>query len=495
MYYICAQPATFYYSWQIDAMLLSFERFGNVDLSKVHIVNAIQGKPSPHFKLVEKKWKLKGVLFEYYEDTRGSHSYISSIRPHILEKHWNKYPWLKEHAFLYHDSDIALTKPLPVDDKLNEDNVCYLSDTKSYVGAKYLDSKGHGILEQMCAIVGIPPQIVRNREEESGGAQYLIKPGITADFWKKVYEDSENLFRDITKRVKEIKANEPDWHEVQIWCADMWAVLWNLWKSGYKTPCPDDFEFSWGTQPVEQWDKLAIFHNAGVVKEESGQPFYKGKYQLETSPPINAPTPDTKWASHNYFGLIKDSWESTKKGHCLIIGNGTSVLDYELGEHIDKFDNIVRFNAYKIEGYEKHVGTKTDIWATCVPHKSHVSNIDSYKEVICHSWESDMEYCKIYRDLSKYRTDVWKIPVFVWRNLKKDFEVQDPSTGLLLINLMLDRYDEVWLYGFDWWDREEHHYSDKNPRGTLHKPDQELAYIKSLGNRVRFLEESHKETI
>ena len=106
-----------------------------------------------------------------------------------------------------------------------------------------------------------------------------------------------------------------------------------------------------------------------------------------------------------------------------------------------------------------------------------------------------MEYCKIYRDLSKYRTDVWKIPAFVWRNLKKDFEVQDPSTGLLLINLMLDRYDEVWLYGFDWWDREEHHYSDKNPRGTLHKPDQELAYIKSLGNRVRFLEESHKETI
>ena len=26
LYYICAQPATYYYSWQVDAMLLSFKK-------------------------------------------------------------------------------------------------------------------------------------------------------------------------------------------------------------------------------------------------------------------------------------------------------------------------------------------------------------------------------------------------------------------------------------------------------------------------------------
>lgn len=314
IYYICAQPATFYYSWQVDAMLLSFKKFGNVDLTKVHIVSALQLnnlEPDAHFKLVEDKWSQEGVVFEYYKDTRGQHHYISSIRPHILRKHWQKYPWLSEKTFLYHDCDIALTKPINLDDKLTQDDIrtCYLSDTKSYIGGVYIESKGHGILEQMCEIVDIPPQIVRAREDEAGGAQYLIKPGITDDFWQKVYDDSEALFHKISNRVQEIKKDEPEWHEIQIWCADMWAVLWNLWKSGYKTPIHPDLEFSWGTQHDWQWEKHAIFHNAGVIKEEEGKPFYKGLYQYKT--PIDAPRPDDRWASQKYFDLITEAWQET----------------------------------------------------------------------------------------------------------------------------------------------------------------------------------------
>ena len=32
MVYICAQPATFYYAWQVDAMLLSFEKCGGANI-------------------------------------------------------------------------------------------------------------------------------------------------------------------------------------------------------------------------------------------------------------------------------------------------------------------------------------------------------------------------------------------------------------------------------------------------------------------------------
>ena len=314
LYWICAQPASFYYSWQVDAMLLSFEKYGEVDLSKVHIVSSVQSfaaGPDKRFKKVQDKWVQKGVLFSYYEDTRGTHNYISSIRPHILQKHWQAYPWLAAQNIMYHDCDIALTKPLPLEDKLSKDlsKTCFVSDTISYVGAKYIESKEHGIFEKMCEIVEIDQELVRSKELESGGAQYLLKPGINAQFWQKVYRNSEDLFKIITERVHEVKKEEPDWHEIQIWCADMWAVLWNLWKLGYDTPCHDDFEFGWGTQQVSQWEKHAIFHNAGVTKQENGKPFYKGLYIH--SDPTKAPIPDEEWASRNYFELIQQSYKDT----------------------------------------------------------------------------------------------------------------------------------------------------------------------------------------
>ena len=48
----------------------------------------------------------------------------------------------------------------------------------------------------------------------------------------------------------------------------------------------------------------------------------------------------------------------------LIIGNGPSILEKEYGKEIDKFDIVIRLNDYKIKGYEKNVGEKTDLWFT-----------------------------------------------------------------------------------------------------------------------------------
>lgn len=312
IFYICAQPATYYYAWQVDAMILSFQKVGSVDLNKVHIVSASGANGlqiDPAFKKVEEKWKLLGVKFDYYKDNRIQKRYISSIRPHILKKHWEKYPWLKSKQFLYHDCDIVLSKPINFID--NGPKIVPVSDTISYIGAKYIMQKEHNLLAEMCEIVGIDVEMVKNREKSSGGAQYYMKEGITYQFWDKVYKDSEKLFEDISKKVNLIKKEEPDWHEIQIWCADMWAVLWNLWKNGYETEVQDELDFCWGTQLQAKWEKHAIFHNAGVVKEESDMPFYKGKYQKVN--PCNAPRPESKWASQNYYDLVVEAYQETHK--------------------------------------------------------------------------------------------------------------------------------------------------------------------------------------
>jgi len=46
----------------------------------------------------------------------------------------------------------------------------------------------------------------------------------------------------------------------------------------------------------------------------------------------------------------------------ILIGNGPSILDYNFGKEIDKFKEIIRFNKYVISNFEKHIGTRTDIW-------------------------------------------------------------------------------------------------------------------------------------
>ena len=326
--FVCAQPASYYYSWQVDAMLLSFKKNGNIDLDKCHIVCGVQGGGiDPWFQKVADKWEKEGAVFSFYEDDRVEPKYISSIRPHILKKHWEANPWLVDKSIMYHDCDIALSKPLNLEGKLKNDKICYLSDTRTYIGGHYIDKFENNLLEDMCDIVGISPETVRARESESGGAQYLMKPGINSTFWQDVYVHSERLFEEISQKVNKIKAENPDWHPLQIWCADMWAVLWNLWKRGYATPCSIDLEFTWGTQTKDMWLRHAIFHNAGVVKSEPGKPFYKALYM--TKSPITAGDVDEQWASHHYFELVKESYlatEGPKTGSGLGKDDGLSIL-------------------------------------------------------------------------------------------------------------------------------------------------------------------------
>jgi len=57
----------------------------------------------------------------------------------------------------------------------------------------------------------------------------------------------------------------------------------------------------------------------------------------------------------------------------VIIGNGTSVLDASNGKFINECDRVIRMNDFAIEGYEKFVGDKIDIFA-CGPQ--HVKSRD-----------------------------------------------------------------------------------------------------------------------
>jgi hypothetical protein len=302
--FICAQPASIYYSWQVEVMLNNFESMG-IDLKNVDIVC----------------WKINGVIpdgwlnladhyaarFYFYDDTRVTKYYISSIRPNILKQHFEANPELEQEAIFYHDCDIVFTKPINWEQFL-EDDKWYGSDCRWYIAHDYIIGKGEDVLDKMCEIVSIPKHVIQKNELNSIGAQYLMKD-INWRFWAEVEVDCERLFREITQMNNEKQAIDPKYHELQIWCADMWAVLWGGWKMGKETVCHPELEFAWATSSEIDWNRLNIFHNAGVTSPSDGL-FYKALYI--NSLPYDAQLEIKEGsASKKYWEIIQETAKKT----------------------------------------------------------------------------------------------------------------------------------------------------------------------------------------
>lgn len=307
--YICVQPAIDYYTWQVEVMVNNFIKNG-INPNQIDIVCAINNNVIPE------KWKTLAqryntVRFFFYNDTRNAPEYISSIRPNILKQHFTAHPYLKDEAIFYHDCDIVFTKSVDWN-KFLDDDIWYLSDTRFYIGAEYIKSKKFGIYDSMCEIVGLDPDIPEQNELNSGGAQYIMK-NIDAKYWEKVEHDCEELYKYFKQHLKEHPQTK-EYHPIQMWTADMWAVLWNGWYFGHEVKVVPEMEFAWPTQGLDMWDKCTIFHNAGVVGNTEEKLFYKGMYQQKTPYDIKIENYDDKRGTIKYVEAILE----TAKRSCLL---------------------------------------------------------------------------------------------------------------------------------------------------------------------------------
>jgi hypothetical protein len=313
--FICAQPAIKYYAWQVEVMINSFLEYG-IEQQAINIICSIEPNTELEDEWLRLNRNFTDVSFYFYEDTRISKQYVSSIRPHILKKHFKQYPHLKNEIFLYHDCDVVLTQPVNFS-KFLDDNIWYASDTKSYIGAKYIKSKEYNIYEEMCNIVGIDKNIPEENQENSGGAQYIMK-NVDYIFWEKVENDSEKLFsyfidKQIEYPVNNIGTGPDKYHPIQMWTADMWAVLWNAWLFGHIVKVDPYLEFAWPTQPVNLWESCVIFHNSGVEINNPHNMFVKYDY-MDNFPYNIKNTFNKERCTHLYVNEIL----KTAKKTCLL---------------------------------------------------------------------------------------------------------------------------------------------------------------------------------
>ena len=296
--FICAQPDDTYYTWQVHAWVESLKQLGHSDKAIVLIF-------TPSFRERNNKWQqivdlYPETQFIFYKDHKNEISsrlgtYIPVLRPFVLMHYFNECPEMKDKAVFYCDSDVVFTDKFDLT-KFIEDDVVYLSDTNSYINASYFDSKIKDvlpekleeyktldILAQVTSLVGTDRATCEKNNLHSGGAQYFLK-NIDGAFWKKVTNDCLIIRTYLQKINREFFKNEDA--GFQSWCADMWAVLWNVWMRDIETKVVPELEFSWASDPITKLERTTIYHNAGIVGDHAnGYPaFYKGKYHKGEDP-------------------------------------------------------------------------------------------------------------------------------------------------------------------------------------------------------------------
>lgn len=270
MKFLVAVPDHQYYIWQVLVQINNFRKMG-IEQDTVYVFGIFNGKPSDLLMSLVNSKNIK-ARFYLIHDTRDKKGYSSSLRPYILSQFYSIYGF-RERTICYLDPDVVFTKPLDFS-QFEKDDTWYVSDTISYIGSEYIKSKSPELFKRMCEIVGVNPTIIDSHNQNSGGAQYIMK-GVGAGFWNKVYHDCEALYLLMVSTSKDYCPEHP----IQAWCADMWAVLWNGWYLDNEIKIHPDLAFCWASDTTNRWDETYIFHNAGVVVND-GNHFSKMHYQI-----------------------------------------------------------------------------------------------------------------------------------------------------------------------------------------------------------------------
>jgi hypothetical protein len=320
--FVTAQPDVPYFHWQVKIYVHNFTSLG-INPNDIHVVFSTLGNNV----LSEGANSLKelGINVHTYKDERTNKTYIPSIKPYLISKWLEQYPQFGN-CFFLHDADIIF-RELPNFDGLLNDNVSYLSDTIGYIGYEYIMDccrryeKQHPttnqgqLLQEMCDVIGIEVNIVKDNQLNSGGGQYIIK-NTDHKLWEKIYNDSTPLYSQMLDYQKRYPINPG---QIQFWTAEMWSVLWNLWLYGVETKITKELDFSWATDNIDVYNKKPILHMAGVTDNLKLTKFYKGEF-INVDPieklkqnPKHFDYIDKNNATIKYVDVIKSFVEKSNK--------------------------------------------------------------------------------------------------------------------------------------------------------------------------------------
>lgn len=265
MKYIMAQPAVLRFEWELKVCIHNLLNIG-IDKSDIIILF------SEHEVQVPFNIRSLGVNVHVYKDDRDFTGYIASLKPYLMYRYLEENVDRENEIYFFMDSDVIFRER--IDEELFKKNktIFYGSDVGSYLNYDYIVNckNGEELLKDMCEIVGIDSEKVKSVNENTIGAQYIMnKP--TAQYFKKVYEDSNSLWI-------YLKDYETDF---QKWVCEMISTFFNMLYFKINPTVHNELDFSWATDSIDKWKECKIYHNAGVT-EDRDDLFFKGAYTKKT---------------------------------------------------------------------------------------------------------------------------------------------------------------------------------------------------------------------
>lgn len=263
MKFILAQPSIKRFQWELDVLLTNIRSFG-----EHKVVLLFTRNDASVIEYICNKYS--NVEAHVYED-RGDLSYVPSVKPWLWYKYLSEDKSRENDTYFYIDSDVIFREMPDFENLGGDENTWVGSDCGGYIDYDYISSRVRGteVVEYFATLTNLTKDDIKHTP--GAGAQwYITNP--TAEFWLKVYNDSNNIWRYFTMLDSDI----------QKWTAEMWAQLYNTVAFGKKVVISPELDFCRPTDDVKMWDMVKILHNAGVVGE-SRDFFYKGKY-VESTP-------------------------------------------------------------------------------------------------------------------------------------------------------------------------------------------------------------------
>lgn len=166
------------------------------------------------------------------------------------------------------------------------------------------------------------------------------------------------------------------------------------------------------------------------------------------------------------------------KKSCCVLGNSGSVISSEKGNEIDSLDFIIRNNFGISRGYEKYIGSRTDLRIVNMHGFLYLHDMEHRERVKIKFPEEDFEFLwKVKDEIIVDRHDQGILKgreifdnngniLIKMSNEFKEWEKYNNmnlTTGLVSILISCCLFEEVWTYGFDFYSSNyPDHYFEKS---------------------------------
>ena len=191
---------------------------------------------------------------------------------------------------------------------------------------------------------------------------------------------------------------------------------------------------------------------------------------------------------------------------CAVVSNSGDLMNYEYGELIDSHDVVIRCNWSLIDGYEKNVGTRTDIRVICIHLARLIYDFESVSkdshyrkcfpiwsklkidELIC-----DNEVIILQPNANSHKSSIQSKlngnEVYALSDISDgsifDYQGTHLSTGIISILAASEMFESVSCFCFDFFQKEQKHYFENsihNLKSNNHNISEEYKLSRNISN-------------